>query len=480
MLYRKDETLDSKEKVLIFMGEGIGNMIQITPTIIAIHELGYTVDLAIRCNFSGYRQLFSIPEVNNIYNVHAERIGKQGYSKIILTEFGHIESYKYWKEDFDGSEVMQDPDIAKDLGKMNDTELNFRYARELGYIGEIPRAKVNFPTNEFEYFDYVICAGAGGNNKKYPYFAEVARRLKGNIAIVGGSSEKDDKFNFPNNCSNFIGKLDLYETAGLIANCGVYLGNDSGNTHLANATGAPTVMILGPTPSVRVKPWNNPIAIVTKGMKCQPCVMMVSETQCEKEQKNVECLYSLPADEVVEAALRIEKVFPYPEKNIERFWKRHHSYEPESISFLPNVLALLSEKKDIFGKTVLDFGVGMGVFNIALSKTFEKMYGYDKYPGSFNIPNNYTLITDSNELPEDVDTVFMSNTLSWLDSFKDLEKYKNKKFIIIDKFSKYNKTSYIKQKTIDMDMIKTTLPTLVEYANITMADKDVYTICYTE
>jgi len=41
--------------------------------------------------------------------------------------------------------------------------------------------------------------------------------------------------------------LPLRTLAGVLARCSVYVGNDSGVSHLAAAVGAPTVAIFGPT-----------------------------------------------------------------------------------------------------------------------------------------------------------------------------------------------------------------------------------------
>ena len=83
------------KKLLIFIGEGIGNIIQAIPSVIAIHSLGYQVDVVVRSNYVGTKDILQIPEINNVYNTYIQRIPEpQSYSKIVLTMFGHIEHYK--------------------------------------------------------------------------------------------------------------------------------------------------------------------------------------------------------------------------------------------------------------------------------------------------------------------------------------------------------------------------------------------------
>ena len=47
---------------------------------------------------------------------------------------------------------------------------------------------------------------------------------------------------------DLCGRVSLPEAAACVARCAVFIGNDSGLTHLAAATGTPTVSLFGPTP----------------------------------------------------------------------------------------------------------------------------------------------------------------------------------------------------------------------------------------
>lgn len=54
---------------------------------------------------------------------------------------------------------------------------------------------------------------------------------------------------------NFAGKLSWGQTANLIKKADLYIGIDTGTTHLAAATGIPTFAIFGPTPVTGWGPW---------------------------------------------------------------------------------------------------------------------------------------------------------------------------------------------------------------------------------
>jgi heptosyltransferase III len=86
----------------------------------------------------------------------------------------------------------------------------------------------------------VIHPFSGSARKNWPLerFREVAARLSIPVRWCAGPQEPlDDAVRFEN----------LYELACWLARARVYIGNDSGITHLAAAVGTPVVAIFGPT-----------------------------------------------------------------------------------------------------------------------------------------------------------------------------------------------------------------------------------------
>lgn len=88
----------------------------------------------------------------------------------------------------------------------------------------------------------VIQPFSGSRRKNWPLerFREVARRLERFLPVewcAGPEEELPGAKRFD----------DLYELAGWLAGAALYLGNDSGVTHLAAAAGAPVVALFGPT-----------------------------------------------------------------------------------------------------------------------------------------------------------------------------------------------------------------------------------------
>lgn len=93
--------------------------------------------------------------------------------------------------------------------------------------------------------------GSGGRAKRWPVerFAALARRLAMPVVwLLGPAEEADAEAHGLGRALGAVAEgLPLATLAGLLARCSVYVGNDSGVTHLAAAVGAPTVALFGPT-----------------------------------------------------------------------------------------------------------------------------------------------------------------------------------------------------------------------------------------
>lgn len=80
-------------------------------------------------------------------------------------------------------------------------------------------------------------------------YTELIRLLAANyeIVILGNNNVCSDKFDIPkkNNIKNLISKTDLSQADEYIKNCSLFIGNDSGLTHLALFHNVPLVGIIG-------------------------------------------------------------------------------------------------------------------------------------------------------------------------------------------------------------------------------------------
>lgn len=121
---------------------------------------------------------------------------------------------------------------------------------------------------------YIVVHPAGGknpgmvmDNKRYPpaQFADLATRLaetlNAQIVLIGGPDDGEIidavQAKLTIDSSAFIGELSFGEIGALAKSALLYIGNDTGMTHLASAVGAKTVMILGPTDPTRYAPFTS-------------------------------------------------------------------------------------------------------------------------------------------------------------------------------------------------------------------------------
>ncbi|MFZ0416080.1 MAG: glycosyltransferase family 9 protein [Candidatus Acidiferrales bacterium] len=65
--------------------------------------------------------------------------------------------------------------------------------------------------------------------------------------------------------------LDLRELIALVAGARIFIGNDSGPTHIAAALARPVVAIFSSSSSVHWRPWETPNRVVQNEFACNPC-----------------------------------------------------------------------------------------------------------------------------------------------------------------------------------------------------------------
>ncbi len=105
---------------------------------------------------------------------------------------------------------------------------------------------------------------------------ELHANTQADIVVMGGESdlgfaqEVVDGLECP--IINLVGKLTLRQTAALMRDCRVFIGCDSGATHLAAACGVPVVCLFSAANEAEVwKPWGTKVKVLTQHPPCSPC-----------------------------------------------------------------------------------------------------------------------------------------------------------------------------------------------------------------
>jgi heptosyltransferase-2 len=138
-------------------------------------------------------------------------------------------------------------------------------------------------------------------------FIETGRRLvkrrKAAVVVVGGPAERElgDRVaaEIGERAVSLAGRTDLPQLAAVIRRCSLFLTNDTGPMHVADAVGAPIVAVFGPTDWVTTPPYGPRHAIVRTPIDCSPCLKRV----CPLGHHN--CMKRVTVDDVVAACDRV-------------------------------------------------------------------------------------------------------------------------------------------------------------------------------
>jgi len=149
------------------------------------------------------------------------------------------------------------------------------------------------------------------------------------VVLIGGGKKRDMGYSYsalfkmPKSVVSLVGKLRFSEVTTLIESSRLYVGLDTAVTHLAAATGVPTVAIYGPTNPVKWAPWpvnytSNTPPFQRRGVKgfqrvgnvfliqseeyCVPC----HQEGCERHRKSrSRCLFELESVGVINVVQKV-------------------------------------------------------------------------------------------------------------------------------------------------------------------------------
>ena len=127
----------------------------------------------------------------------------------------------------------------------------------------------------------VFHTGASEPNFKawpLPKFIELGRRLVNNCdaaVVLVGSAEEEAMCQplveaLGDRIASFLG-CTVEQTAAVIEQCALFVGNDSGPTHLSACVGTPVAGLYGPTNYVRTRPYGSANRVLRMEFSCSPC-----------------------------------------------------------------------------------------------------------------------------------------------------------------------------------------------------------------
>ena len=145
-----------------------------------------------------------------------------------------------------------------------------------------------------------LAPGSGARGKNWPgeFFLEVGRwwrrETAGRALVVYGPAEEErfgDAIHWDG--AIHVRGLCLGKVAALLSRSDLYLGNDSGLTHLAAALGIEAIALFGPTDTVQWAPRGKSVTVARREEDCSPCSLFAMK-RCAHRR----CLTALRPDAV--------------------------------------------------------------------------------------------------------------------------------------------------------------------------------------
>ncbi len=132
-------------------------------------------------------------------------------------------------------------------------------------------------------------------------FIELGKRLarRGRIVVVGGPAEADLGVTVAKAVGgqSVAGRTSVSQLAAAIARCRLFVTNDTGPMHVADAVGVPIVAVFGPTDWITTPPFGKKHVIVRHEIQCAPCL----KRTCPLGHHD--CMKKLDVDQVENACL---------------------------------------------------------------------------------------------------------------------------------------------------------------------------------
>jgi heptosyltransferase III len=143
-----------------------------------------------------------------------------------------------------------------------------------------------------------IHPGSGSQKKNWAFsnYLQVAQRLRNKgFTIIWITGPAESHFSFPI-WDRVCNSWPLSELVNLLSQSTLYIGNDSGITHLAAVSGCAVIAVFGPSDPVMWSPRGvKQITVVYKKLPCSPCHLrpVSNEDKC-----SFECLSQISSNEV--------------------------------------------------------------------------------------------------------------------------------------------------------------------------------------
>lgn len=302
------------QDILVIMEEGIGNMIMLTPLLKQIRHTNPRMNITVMGKYPSLEVIENWDVVDEIIDIKDNNLFQSNrvFDLAVVTIWGqqtaaHIQGFLQ-------TNVRQTLTYApmifhealQNMGAMDFLE---------GYV-ELCNPHCSLPVGEElkeiekrvkSLGKYIVLAdtllrNGFWNAKSWPHYPELAQMItkkfpEYKIVLVGSKDDKPfyDEKEWPDSVvKDFVGTTTVKQLAYLLKNGELYVGNDSGPSHVAAAVGVKTYVIFGPTLISKNLPLGEDVHVLTKRLPCSPCQYTERFQECEENG----CMSMYTAQEV--------------------------------------------------------------------------------------------------------------------------------------------------------------------------------------
>ncbi len=344
-------------KVLIIALSGIGDALMFTPALKLLRQDFPDAQIDTLVMFGGARDLYErLPYVDNVVHFNFMREGYLPSLKFVLSlrkkydvsfnvypsnrkEYNVINyligakqrlGVRYLRSDLSNLGFLNNMSIKED-DSLHNVEENKKLVELLSGKTHSTIGNLDFPVcEEDEEFaavffkdikpgtdDLLVGFHAGCSvlknhiNRRWEpdKFAGLARKLiddhNARVFVFGGPDEQDLKSGIVNKINSdkavSVATKNLGQTAAIMKRMNIFVTNDSSLMHVASALQLYTVVIIGPTNTNYISPWQTEHRLVSLNLDCAPCfVYSPKPLICTRTDKKYKCVRDLEIEKVYE------------------------------------------------------------------------------------------------------------------------------------------------------------------------------------
>lgn len=287
-----------KQRALVLVGEGYGNIVMATPLIRAVSLLGYETHVFVDSKWADAHELLADWDAisglwTNIFDVTLFQWD------VVVGSVWRRSNHKIPAKRYVAPERLC-------LRRHHEAEVNMTAAKKLGWHDPMPephcsrgRAPQDLPQNFV-----AVCPGFGGRTrsfwirKAWSKWPEFVRHIRTSVILLGGRGEREQ---WAIHYRGYFGTLTVGEAAAVLKRASYVVAIDNGLAHIAAALGKPTVVLFGATSEIKNRPLGPKVEIVTANIPCRPCQMTDRWDECTDWR----CMREISVGDVLKALAKL-------------------------------------------------------------------------------------------------------------------------------------------------------------------------------